>query len=150
MGKPALLELLNLIELRIEDDPMLGYQILLELIEFVGNTSEYQLYLPMLTSIQETYQAKLLPRLLTTLPIPYFHGQMIDLVFHIPLSLHSNIRFESTTLCGVKSIHGEQVEVQCQPLTSTPFYLDCLTGNIKLHSFMITLVPPVEMDNLGL
>jgi hypothetical protein len=53
MGKPALLELLNLIELRLEDDPILGYQTLLELIEFVGNASEYQSYLPMLTSIQE-------------------------------------------------------------------------------------------------
>jgi hypothetical protein len=150
MGKPALLELLNLIELRLEDDPILGYQTLLELIEFVGNASEYQSYLPMLTSIQEAYQAKFLPRLLTPLPIPYFHGQMIDLVFNIPSSLHSNIRFESTTICSIKSIHGEQVEVQCQPVKSMPFDLDCLTGNIKLHSFMITLVPPVEMDNLGL
>lgn len=150
MGKPALLELLNLIEQRLEDDPILSYQTLLELIEFVGKASAYQSYLPLLTSIQEIYQAKFLPRLLTPLPMPYFHGQMIHLVFTIPSSLHSNLRFESTTICSMKSIHEQQVEVQCQPLNAMPFYLDCLTGNIKLDTFMITLVPPVEMDNLGL
>ncbi len=150
MGKPALLELLNLIELRLEDNPVLAYQTLLELIAFVKSDIQYQSYLPTLESIESSYQLKCMPQLLTPLPMPYFHGQTSKVLFQVPLFLKDQIQFKSETNLEIRYLEQTMLEVAFQPTSALPIQLDCYQDLIKLKTFTITLVSPVEMDNLGL
>jgi len=150
MGKPALLELLNLIELRLEDDPVLGYQTLLELIAFVKSDAQYQGYVPILQSIESTYQAKVMPQLKNSLPIPYFQGQTIKLSFQMPPLLKNSIRFESENKIELNFTQENLVEISFQPSNSSAIKLTCYQDKTPLQTYVITLAPPVEMDNLGL
>jgi len=150
MGKPALLELLNLIELRLEDNPVLAYQTLLELIAFVKSDIQYQSYLPTLESIESSYQLKVMPQLLTPLPMPYFHGQTSKVLFQVPLFLKDQIQFKSETNLEIRYLEQTMLEVAFQPTIALPIQLDCYQDLIKLKTYTITLVSPVEMDNLGL
>ena len=150
MGKPALLELLNLIELRLEDNPVLAYQTLLELMSFVKSDIQYQSYLATLESIESSYQLKVMPQLLTPLPMPYFHGQTIKVLFQVPLFLKDQIQFKSETNLEISYLEQTMLEVAFQPTSALPIKLDCYQDLIKLKTFTITLVSPVEMDNLGL
>jgi hypothetical protein len=150
MGRPALLELLNLIELRLEDDPVLGYRTLLELIAFVKSDAQYEAYVPILQSIESTYQAKVMPQLMTSLPIPYFQGQTIKLSFQIPSFLKNSLRFESENKIEFNYTQENLVELSFQPASSSVTKLTCYHDKTPLQTYVITLAPPVEMDNLGL
>lgn len=150
MGRPALLKLLNLIETRLEDNPGLGYLTLLELIEFVKGDSQYHGYLPMLEKIQSSYQQKVIPLLVTAQPIPYFKGQSILLRLQKPTLENLSLSFQSDVKLNINESENTFIEIECEPMDQKSFALTCVMGDQPIHTYMITLASPVEMDNLGL
>jgi hypothetical protein len=150
MGKPALLELIDLVEEEREDDPLLAYSTILELIAFINENPSYHRYILLLTSIKDAFLKTLSPQLLNALPITLFHGQSVELQFECNPKIKEHLRFALGDINLTVQDKGGILVCMVPATTQQSLSLTCYANNNVLSEYRITVKAPVEMDDLGL
>jgi hypothetical protein len=150
MGKLALLELLDLVEQKRDEDPLLSYSTLLELFEFMNTNESYHRYIGLITSIQDSFSKSLSPNLLNRLPITLYRGQSVELQFEINLNIKDQLSFMLEDKKLLTKHQGSLVTCSLQPSNQQTIKLSCFLMNKLLSEYWIQFQAPVEMDDLGL
>jgi hypothetical protein len=150
MGKPTFIALLTLIEDQLDQDPWLGYQTLLELLQFVKADPAYQTYVAMLESLERSYSLRIQPKLLTPLPIKKYHQQPLEIRFDVGRLPTANIDLfvQGQPLQPIQVSPDVVFSIAYDGLLPLPIQLrvnDQMVANVEL-----TFTSPVEMDNLGI
>jgi hypothetical protein len=150
MGKPALLELIDLVEEKREDDPLLAYSTILELIAFINENPSYQRYISLLTSIKDALSKTLSPQLLNALPITLFRGRSVELHFECNPKIKEHLRFALGDINLAMQEKGGIITCMVPATTQQSLFLTCYVNNNVLSEYRIPIKAPVEMDDLGL
>jgi len=150
MGKPALLELLDLVEEKREDDPLLAYSTFLELIAFINENPSYHRYISFLTSIKDAFSKSLSPQLLNPLPITLFRGRLVELQFECNPKIKEHLRFSLEGINLVIQDKGGIIACMVPATNQQSLSLNCYMNNNVLSEYRIPIKAPVELDDLGL
>ena len=150
MGKLALLELLDLVEQKRDENPLLSYSTLLELFEFMNTNESYHRYIGLIASIQDSFSKSISPHLLNRLPITLYRGQSVELQFEINLNIKDQLSFMLEDKKLLTKHQGSLVTCSLQPSNQQTIKLSCFLMNKLLSEYWIQFQAPVEMDDLGL
>lgn len=150
MGKPTFVALLSLIEAQLDQDPWLGYQTLLALIQLVKSEPTYQGYVPLLQSMHVSYASRIRPTLLNPLPITVYRQQ--------PLSIRLDVgRLPSSQMNLLVNGQTHQPSQTSPELVFTIPHdgLEPLPIQVRVQDHVVldvalTFTSPVEMDHLGI
>ena len=150
MGKPTLISLLTLIEGQLDQDPWLGYQTLLELVQFVKTDSAYQGYVAMLESMERSYATRIQPKLLTSLPMTKYREQPLLIRFDV-----GQLPTDHLDLI-VQGQSRQPIQVNPEVVFSLeyegllPLLIQFRIKDHTVANIELTFTSPVEMDNLGI
>jgi hypothetical protein len=150
MGKPTFIALLTLIEDQLDQDPWLGYQTLLELLDFVKADPAYQSYVAMLESLERSYSTRIQPKLLTPLPITKYYQEPLQIRFDVGRLPTTNMDLfvQGQPLQPIQRSPEVLFSIAYEDLLPLPIQLrvnEHTVANVEL-----TFISPVKVDDLGI
>jgi hypothetical protein len=150
MGKPTFIALLTLIEDQLDQDPWLGYQTLLELLDFVKADPAYQSYVAMLESLERSYSTRIQPKLLTPLPITKYYQEPLQIRFDVGRLPTTNMDLfvQGQPLQPIQRSPEVVFSIAYEDLLPLPIQLrvnEHTVANVEL-----TFISPVKVDDLGI